>query len=128
MKHLLLPAKIIGVLWIIFSIGLSRTPKVNSNQAEFLIFAINVLGISSIAFLYGHSRGKKGLNASWIGKVFIILCASLPLLVIANKPWMDTVMNLAFSTVFVALTFYLPYRAGSKLGYREYEAAEDKAA
>ena len=128
MRHLVLPAKLISILWIIFCIVLFRTPNVNNNQAGFLMLAINVLGFSSIAFLYGHSRGKKGLNANWIGKVFIILFASLPLLSIGDTPWMDIAMNLAFSTVFVALTFYLPYRAGSKLGYQEYEAVEDKAA
>ena len=128
MRHLVSPAKLISILWIIFCIVLFRTPNGNNNQAGSLMLVINVLGFSSIAFLYRHSRGKKGLNASWIGKVFIILFASLPLLSIGNTPWIDIVMNSMFCIMFVALTFYLPYRAGSKLGYQEYEAAEDKAA
>ena len=67
MRHLVLPAKIIGVLWFVFAITILPSLQSLNQQGELLVFALNVLGAASIAFVYGHSRGKKGLTAGWIG-------------------------------------------------------------
>lgn len=69
MKNLLLPAKIIGTAWIIFLIFI-RPLAPSSEQDAWIWFALNAVGSASIAFVYGYSRGKKGLNAGWIAKVF----------------------------------------------------------
>ena len=80
MRHLVLPAKIIGVLWFVFAITILPSLQSLNQQGELLVFALNVLGAASIAFVYGHSRGKKGLTAGWIGKVFLALLVLLPLI------------------------------------------------
>lgn len=128
MRHLVLPAKIIGVLWFVFAITILPSLQSLNQQGELLVFALNVLGAASIAFVYGHSRGKKGLTAGWIGKVFLALLVLLPLVAMSSAPLLNILFTMAMAAAFIVLFLYLPYRAGSKLGYREYEAAQDEAA
>ena len=123
MRHLVLPAKIIGVLWFVFAITILPSLQSLNQQGELLVFALNVLGAASIAFVYGHSRGKKGLTA---GKVFLALLILLPLIAMSSTPLLNILFTMAMAAAFIVLFLYLPYRAGSKLGYREYEAAEDE--
>lgn len=126
MRHLVLPAKIIGVLWFVFAITILPSLQSLNQQGELLVFALNVLGAASIAFVYRHSRGKKGLAAGWIGKVFLALLVLLPLVAMSSAPLLNILFTMAMAAAFIVLFLYLPYRAGSKLGYREYEAAEDE--
>ena len=51
MRHLVLPAKIIGVLWFVFAITILPSLQSLSQQGELLVFALNVLGAASIAFV-----------------------------------------------------------------------------
>ena len=127
MKNLLLPAKIIGTAWIIFLIFI-RPLAPSSEQDEWIWFALNAVGSASIAFVYGYSRGKKGLNAGWIAKVFLALFMLLPLLSVGNSPLIKVLIHVAITLAFIVLCLYLPYRAGSELGYQEYEDTEDDKA
>ena len=44
----------------------------------------------------------------------------------SSAPLLNILFTMAMAAAFIVLFLYLPYRAGSKLGYREYEAAEDE--
>lgn len=103
-------------------------PIVEPTRGVVGVHTLNVLGAASIAFVYGHSRGKKGLTAGWIGKVFLALLVLLPLIAMSSAPLLNILFTIAMAAAFIVLFLYLPYRAGSKLGYREYEAAQDEAA
>ena len=50
----------------------------------------------------------------------------LPLLSIGRAPLVNVLTDIAFAIVLIALCLYLPYRAGSLLGYQQYE--DDEAA
>ena len=60
--------------------------------------------------------------------MFLALFMLLPLLSVGNAPLINVLIYVAITLAIIVLCLYLPYRAGSELGYQEYEDAEDDEA